>query len=73
MCIRDRVNTGQLLQRVQQGCRRRTQQRAGLAGDNRAVCQLNGGGRLAVCGFRGGMSALFDFALPQRNARLRCV
>ena len=37
------INAGQLLQRVEQGRGRRTQQGAGLAGDHGAVRQLDGG------------------------------
>ena len=64
------IDAGQLFQSVQQGRGCRTQQRAGLACDNRAVGQFNRSGRLTVSSFGHGMGTLFDLTLTQGNARL---
>lgn len=63
------IDAGQLFQRVQQGRGCRTQQRAGLACDNRAVGQFNRSGRPTVGGFDMAW-ARFDLTLTQGNARL---
>ena len=64
------VDAGQLLQRIEQrrgGC---TQQRAGLAGDDGAIRQLDGGGRCPAGLLRDGVSGLLHGAAAQRKACL---
>ena len=51
----------QMLERVDQGTCGSAQQRAGLAGDDGAVAQLNGSSRCAAGGFAAGVRLLFNF------------